>query len=698
MRRGRPTKSSGDAKPTKPSSSPLRAAAGDPFKALDSNGPTPPDAGLFDDALTRFPAVDDFSILHDKESRFAFDPKSEDLSQQGQELSRRVTNALADDAFASQPNTSGVLPLSKQSQTIERPSAPITSSKPPSNLVLQKQTKYRPPSLEHEPAQKSKMISTGTMTSPPRSPTLRPQSISNRPIFRVPSSSSGHRSLSQPRKYDTPETAPSLVPTNSVSSPGLAEHRSKSQVTTADPPKSSRASLESTHRQSLLCGLDDGVHRSKSANFKSKPPSTQASSKPNILRRLSRERPQVDEPTLESGFWASATSDPSELGDEAFKIDSNVEYLKAMEEEDSSKRKEKRQEKRLSGGSKHAKRTSMPSVSLSTTKQLLAGRFGEAFRKFETNAGHERHDSSRSPTRGPSELTPIAGSEATDERSDNENALDEHEEVSPEVRRELERRRLSQEERRVADAGAAYRQRLAEGGESGPVPNSKAASIQSKVKSLLDESGRASPSPTKTASSYGRLADHQPSPDPQAQPKDKDLPVRTSSRQAPPASALRAAILQHPPRTTSKPEEQSGKPSSFTSPNRPVTMPPLPSSNSPLPQTGPSLGFQKHTGPPKPQPKPYALRTGDRPLQTPSKPFTLAARKALVQQQQQTSQPAATHVDGSPGDDWEVKFSKRYPDLSGLEMVETEIDQRNAGPVAVGKPPPLGREMRVRDV
>ena len=133
----------------------------------------------------------------------------------------------------------------------------------------------------------------------------------------------------------------------------------------------------------------------------------------------------------------------------------------------------------------------------------MAGRFGDAFRRFEGGGPGPRGSS---PSRIDRDLVPIVGSEQTDSRSDDGySALEETEAISPEVRRELERRRLSQEEKRVADAGVAYRQKLAknsdegirgvhpgEGGQQQAV-NSRAASIQSKVKTLLDENGKASP-------------------------------------------------------------------------------------------------------------------------------------------------------------------------------------------------------------
>ena len=171
-----------------------------------------------------------------------------------------------------------------------------------------------------------------------------------------------------------------------------------------------------------------------------------------------------------------------------------------MEEGDPTKKKEKR----TSSGSKGEKRRSMPSISLSNTKSIIAGRFGEAFRRFETN-----NETNRDATALDREsiLTPITGSEATDGRSDDGQVIEEVEDT-PEVRRELERRRLSQEERRVAEGAAAYKKQVAEqGGETNKNrgrEGTRAAMIQNKVQSLLDESNKASP--TKPPDGYGHFA------------------------------------------------------------------------------------------------------------------------------------------------------------------------------------------------
>lgn len=664
-----------------PSPSPLRSAGSDPWMVLDSST-TKSDAAALEDASVRFPALDAFSLLHDSGSKFAFDPKSEIKKQPSRDISQRVTEALADDAFAKSK--------SKQQVAVHSQSTPNPqSSDVKIRLVSQEASKPKAiPSIttQQPTAQRMGYVSTGTMTSPsPPSPTSQSASASNRPVFRFPASSD--RSSSQPRASDHTEVVdPNLA---GQQRPRFLDHRSRSQILTFNTHNSSQPSPEGGHRSSYLSGLDSSIHRSKSANAKTpRPTSVQAPAKPNLLRRLSRERSnsrpieeQNHEPRNASHLVSPLPGEP-DAGEEAIRIDSNVDFLKAKEEEDQSKRKDKR----LSSGSRHIKRASMPSVSLSGTKNLLAGRFGDAFKRFETNTGgDDGRDSSHSPVHGANDLTPIAGSEATDGRSDD--GMEESQEVPPEMRRELERRRLSQEEKRVADAAAAYKQRLADSGGAGrgrPAgSNNKAASIQSKVQSLLDESGRGSPSPTKTAFGYGRFTDT---------PEQQVVrPPRTSSRQVPIQTSSNLATSQLPPRSRPHPDNvlpPTSRPNPSVATQPPASILPhysAPPSERPIarPPGGP---------PPKPQTKPQNLRTGDRPPQSPAKPSTLNARKPMQQSSQQQN-PLPAVVSEVPNDDWETNFSKRYPDLAGLEMVETEIDSGASG-TNTGQV----REMRIRDV
>jgi AP2-associated kinase len=258
--------------------------------------------------------------------------------------------------------------------------------------------------------------------------------------------------------------------------------------------------------------------------------------------------------------------------------------------------------KRFSGRH-HQKRSSLPSIAAGT-KNLLQGRFGEAFRRFEGGQGDDlnhHHDMLRSfAVEEQHILSPIAGSEATD-LSDDRRGLDETEELSPELRRELEKQRLEAEERRVEAAAMEYRNRLANRGGGPPPISTKAASIQGRVKSLLENDRPA----TKTATGYGRFTPEAPKAGPSQDTRDM------------PTSSSRAGAPQVNTKTVSAPASATD--------SRPQS--------SRLP-------------PAKPQ-KPQGLRTA-------------------IGMNDTTSVP-------NEADDMD-SFSKKFPDLSQLEVVETSID------------------------
>lgn len=380
-------------------------------------------------------------------------------------------------------------------------------------------------------------------------------------------------------------------------------------------PASSRPSLEGSRPTAL--DLDSSLTRSKSVNAKPRPVSAYLGSRVDSLRDRDSPRASFDSlaprPHYNTSQLGSAIVNDSETN-----ISSDVDFLRAKEEEESGKK----HHKRLSSGSKHGKRSSLPSLSLSGTKNLLAGRFGEAFRKFESNTSNsEARSRSPSPERGILNLTPIAGSEAT-ERSDDGHVFDETEDVSPENRRELERRRLSQEEKRVANAAAEYRKRLAEKGDGGR-DVTRAQSIQNKVQSLLNEDAKPA---TKTATGYGRFT--KPDITPQAKKLETPLPDRFSSD-----TGLRKVV-----------SEGRGVPKGAmnTSATGPHRFPPR----------------ERPTAPPKPK----TLRTGQ-------------AEVTHIS----ASEPSTSGMfGGGANEDWETNFSKRYPSLSGLELVEREIDKPRA--------------------
>lgn len=655
MRRGRPTKNDPSAPVSKPNPSPLRTVSSDPFVALDTD---PSERSAADELANRFPPLDQFALLHDSGASFAFDPDAKPAPKASDDINQRVTNALADEVFGQ------TAPPAKATPSLTRRPQPRVASRskdPEESFVAPVSTSTKSIGNQPQQTQQPAMVSTGTMTSPPPQENHIQSATSNsRPIFKFPPSPI-QRPLSQPRASDASMQAAAKLRADVISSsrPSLLEHRSRSQVGNLGvdrSPVSSRPSLEGQRPSNLE--VDSGISRSKSANFKSRPVSDQVGSKMNLLRGRSPSsgRSPVDGPyavlNATERLPMTLTGD-LESGAEATKIDSNVDFLRAMEEEEPSRRKEKR----MSGSSKHVKRSSLPSISLSGTKNILTGRFGEAFRRFETiNNGSGQRMSSPSPDRSGRDLTPIAGSEATDGRSDDGYGLDESEEVPPEVRRELERHRLAQEEKRVADAGAAYRQRIYDGSSDArgrlTRPNDRAVSIQSKVKSLLDESGR--PSPTKTVQGYSRFRQ---SPDRQRLPQNQIRETNQSEIQ--PQAQLRQSSLMREQAPRNPPS--SSVASSNTN---------LPAQMSSSPIVLPKGTSSRPNAPPKPQPKPHALRTGVREDQRPSSP----AKPANLTGKALPLLPLKDNTSPNSGDDWEVNFSKKYPSLAGLEMVETEID------------------------
>jgi AP2-associated kinase len=149
-----------------------------------------------------------------------------------------------------------------------------------------------------------------------------------------------------------------------------------------------------------------------------------------------------------------------------------------------------------------------------------------------------------------------------------------------------------------------------------------------RVQTLLGESNKA-PVP-KTATGYGRFTE---SSDPALQAKQPDVQPATSS---------------------SRPSTRGGAP--------PAPLPKQETSSA-------AYAATQRTGPrPTAPPKPQSLRagtTGTDPAPGPTSSFD------RPQSRSQTTHAAAPT---SPNEDWEANFSRRFPSLSGLEMVETEIE------------------------
>lgn len=188
MRRGRPGKpQSSTHSSVKPSPSPYRdgskASSHDPFAALDGGPKKNPD-----ELSNRFPTLDQFDILHEKGDKFEFEPTVKETKSEDEDLSQRLTNALADDAFARQPSPERQAPPADRRSQI----SPVRSQKPQEVATRRQAPLYQP--TPKRPA----MVSTGTMTSPSETPRLQEPKISNRPIYRFPPPEHERRPSSQP--------------------------------------------------------------------------------------------------------------------------------------------------------------------------------------------------------------------------------------------------------------------------------------------------------------------------------------------------------------------------------------------------------------------------------------------------------------------------------------------------------------------
>ncbi|KAJ5130875.1 uncharacterized protein N7515_006914 [Penicillium bovifimosum] len=626
MRRGRPGKSpSSQLSSARPSPLPFRATAGsppnDPFAALDGNEARKKTA---EEMSKRFPSLDQFDLLHEKGDRFEFEPSVE-TKPEDEDLSIRLTHALADDAFARRES-----PERAPKPTYQRPSQSSPVRAPKSCEVLAN----KPAHLYQPTPQRPAMVSTGTMTSPVQTPRLSEPKVSTRPIYRFPPSDKEHRSSSLPltsgeeHKATRPSKAPSppMSGLNAEASPRLSSDRLSIQTSSARP------SMEAL-RQTPTLELNDPVGRSKSATGKARPMSVQPGARYNLPRDSEGSRSSLDMSRMQYEGGAPLRSVRTEADRESDRanISSDVEYLRAREVEESNRKREKRS----SGSHKHNKRGSLSGLSLSGGKNLLAGRFGEAFRRFE--AGNQDKPPSPSAEDMPRQSLSDSADGGISPNDDIVLEDADRDDISPEMRRELERRRLSQEEKRVANAAAEYRRQVAESGTRGGRAvgdGARSRTIQSKMQSLLAESDK--PPVHKTATGYGRFTETSSS----LQAKQSEVKPTASGQ----LSSSRTSGPTYTPRDNSMPvpdrrgdasapasPPQSATPTSYPSAQRPVTRPAAP-------------------------PKPKSLRAGA----TTSRPGTSHDNRSQ-----------ATPV--TPGEDWEANFSRRFPSLSGIE-VETEIE------------------------
>ncbi|KAF2860052.1 kinase-like protein [Piedraia hortae CBS 480.64] len=274
-------------------------------------------------------------------------------------------------------------------------------------------------------------------------------------------------------------------------------------------------------RASLQPGPEKGINetRNRSAHPLSRPSSGHFDSNLDFLKdqELNRARSMRNR------------SRPASQGPDSH-ISNTVDYLRSNEGGETSRKS--------SNGEKtgmHRKRSSLGG-SLSGAKTIFAGKFGKRLDRDSADDNNTRRSEEI-----PRLLEAVTGSAESRTHSDVESAIDSTEELPAEVKRELERRQLIQEEKRVNEAAAAYKARVA--AEGGGAPTTKASTIQQRVQSLLDE-GRRSPVPQRTAEGYGPYTDSQPLSVPKRSMQAKPAQLQMNRTAAKPTLPPKAAALR----------------------------------------------------------------------------------------------------------------------------------------------------------
>lgn len=519
-----------------------------------------------------------------------------------------ATKALADKTFEglSQSNQTNKLSSSR--------SAPaIAPQKPAKKFVPAEKPLPKPPSKPETLASSSPRVPLPEIKKPPP--------VSNRPIWKVPEAGAERPSFSESR-------LPNGGKLETLVSRTAAKHNLRAA------PLSSRPSLESMRTESFEQGME--IERSKSADV----------------------RPSVVKDDLEQSGMEEV---------EGREDMSTVDYLRETEKEHHHLHlpfRSHHDHHHLSA--RRAKHTSMPASAFSGSHSIASGKLGAAFKRFEAGEGNQELEDDSIPA-----LSPMA--ELGDEPPITipETAVEEVEdELSLETRRELERREALAEEKRVADAAAAYRQdRSRNNGPSrqGPGTVRKVSAIQDRVNNFLAESGKSQPT-RRTAEGYGRFTTTG------EQSRGKTLDEREVNR---PARTRRMSFESGDDgeQMRLQKEATARTPQTSKAPSRLMSG----ALNSTASGTTEQVAVSRTGARPSAPPKKAHLRTATG--------SALPPPRLLVSQSAPAPLPAEDLMEFTAipdADDPEADFAKRYPDV---ELIEQELVGSRAN-----------RPLRIRDV
>ncbi|KAG6014172.1 hypothetical protein E4U43_006858 [Claviceps pusilla] len=494
-----------------------------------------------DEISSRFPTLDQFALLHDKGTKFDFETSAPSPIGEAHQVQQA-------------PSTPMETPLSKVSSSAPTQTERVQSSRA-SDIIRSN------PDLEaisNLSQTGSKYVSTGTMTSEFSSRTPTPQADMRYAQTKSPKPNAGSDIL--PIHARPPHLRrPSLS-----SRPSSEDNRRNAQAGTFTTATATSTTTSSSNTSSTR-------PRPASTSFES--------STLEFLREKELEKPQKSSTNLlsQTSISPEAASAPLRLASSPLPKHMDDDLLLDMDESSSSVGlKSSHTDKRTSG-------------SASPVPRNPAHKLSSAINRFEGGgSSHEVVVTNDGPSPKSNILVDI-----------------DDDDMTPEMRREVEREKLEEEEKRVAAAQAEYRQRIASSGNKPPTPGPKnalvggplrtASTIQSRMQSLLNEDQKRPAAVQRTAQGYGKYTDDPASasspsaalPGPArkaAEPKPAVTPVtisRTNSTRTPtptvlpshlaPTSSVKPPGSKQPPAPKKKPTHlnslpAAGRPSTHTKP------------------------------------------------------------------------------------------------------------------------------------
>lgn len=447
MRRGRPPASPSRGKTASQPDLNKKITEGDPFAALDSKAVRKANQ---DELSTRFPSLNEFSLLHDKDSKFNFETP-------GSPPSKLANNSTAQNLPNTAPRPQRITPVldrvTSQRVLVNASLTPsISKPLPAAPLADEAQPRLVRPSVQvPQQSLASKYVSTGTMTS--------------EPAQRKPQAAQGQDSLRNGAQSAATPPLPVSIRHSGAASPDLitlpaSASRPRPMSTTLD---ARQANISANRTSAVL-------------------PHSQIS---KVSSRV-------------EGPYQSTTKPP---GDVLSKDYSKYDGAKAPGQSDTKP-----------DISLRAEVADVGYQPRNLTQGKFGDTFKRFEQNNGSDLTVESRSSSPSKQQARDDLlainSPIDGPEAT-----NYAAEQDEDSMTPEQRRDFERLQLEQEERRVAAAQAEYRNRVAQEGKTGrsapgtkpPLPQ-KSAAIQNRVQAYLNDDQRQTSAP-KTAEGYGKYSD-----------------------------------------------------------------------------------------------------------------------------------------------------------------------------------------------